>query len=75
MKPRLYYRKPRQEMLSGKSYSEISNFMKSRMSIAIVRATHIHASRITQSQERNEATWEDRPHHKKQNLKIELKAS
>ena len=36
---------------SGKSYSETSNFMKSRMSIAIVRATHlcIRGSRIPTS--------------------------
>ena len=40
-------RKPRQEN-QDKSYSETTNFMKSRMSIAIVRATHlwIRGSRI-----------------------------
>ena len=46
---------------SGKSFSETSNFMKSRMSIAIVRATHlcIRGSRIPTSRMSQHPQWED----------------
>ena len=46
---------------SGKSYSETSNFMKSRMSIAIVRATHIciRGSCIPTSRMSQHPQWED----------------
>ena len=46
---------------SGKPYSETSNFMKSRMSIAIVRATHlcIRGSRTPTSRMSQHPQWED----------------